>query len=76
LSFIIYFDLFFIGLSWSHDLDREFDRLTQVNWANLTYIYIYILENCFSQTIFFKGSLSYLWTRQIDQVKSGHSHIV
>jgi hypothetical protein len=31
LSFIIYFDLLYLGLLWSHDLGHGFGRLTRVN---------------------------------------------
>jgi hypothetical protein len=31
MSFIIYFDVCYMELSWSHDLSCEFDKLTRVD---------------------------------------------
>jgi hypothetical protein len=57
LNFLIYFKLFYIVLSWSHDLDCEFDRLTHVQsgrFSILSFQYLKnkIVLNFFSQIIF------------------------
>jgi hypothetical protein len=85
LNFIIYFDLFSIRLSQSHDLDRKFGGLTRLTWVFLPFFNqifflfhhstFYSLKNRFHNLFWFAfyEVILVLWSKShVWQVNSCH----
>jgi hypothetical protein len=80
LSLIICFDLLYLGLLWSHDLDYGFRRLTWVDpgWFNMLssqyFFKKYVILNFFESNSILTSRSGCLWTHLVDRVILVNSH--